>query len=162
MLIPARNDFKLCRFFSMRLSTELTKPAPWPFAVVGETRMSAAKMKTAIKPRGINLFIITPLIISPFPGPKKPSNYREELTYVNLEAPRGTVGGDHPSNPDYLYFVTPGQGLNSIGYLPCITFIYNNFRCQQDCGNSALMPTPQGPFAVFEPTFGCQKDKYQN
>jgi hypothetical protein len=44
----------------MRLRTELTKPAPWPFVVAGEMMASADKMKIAVRPRGINLFIKAP------------------------------------------------------------------------------------------------------
>jgi hypothetical protein len=90
--------------------------------------MSADKTKTVIKPRGINLFIDTPLIISPPLARKKPRNYREELTDVNLEAPCGTVGSDHPADSEYLHLFTSGHRFNAIGYLPCITFICNNFR----------------------------------
>src|SRR5262245_5850722 len=57
---PARRDFRLALFFSNLFRTELTRPALWPFAVVGETVMKADKIKPTIKPRDKNLFIDTP------------------------------------------------------------------------------------------------------
>jgi hypothetical protein len=59
ILIPARSDFRLARFFSSLLRTELTNPALCPFAVLEETT-KVLKITTAIRPKGINLFINTP------------------------------------------------------------------------------------------------------
>jgi hypothetical protein len=60
MVRPALSDFKLARFFSNLFKTELTSPALWPFAGVGETTMNTDKIRLAIKPGGTNLFINTP------------------------------------------------------------------------------------------------------
>jgi len=60
MLRPARRDFRFARFFSSLLKTELTNPALWALAVIGETAINALKMKIAVRPRGLNLFINTP------------------------------------------------------------------------------------------------------
>jgi len=67
MLIPARRDFRLARFFSNRFRTELTNPALWPLAVVGDISTTADSMKAVARPRGKSLFINTPKILVLFP-----------------------------------------------------------------------------------------------
>src|SRR6476659_8543517 len=98
MLIPARRLFSVSRFFSNRFNTELTRPAPWPLLVAGNTN-KAEVMKATSRPADINLFILAPYSKRSFPSArKKPRNYRERSSYVNLQAARAPLGVHHFSN----------------------------------------------------------------
>jgi hypothetical protein len=121
-------------------------------------------MKANIRPAGINLFILAPYFnLLSLSARKKPRNYRERSTYVNLEASRPTIGVDYFSNSYDLYFRAPGQGLDTLLDVTLILFVSNNFRTQnQGCGNGALMHRISGQFAARKPAFWCQKNEYQN
>ena len=79
---------------------------------------------------------------SPSPGfAKKPRNYREWLSYVNLKAADPPVGVDHFPDRNHLNIRASGQVLNALLDLTCICFITNNFRSKNQCfGNCAWMP----------------------
>src|SRR6185369_6220398 len=120
-------------------------------------------MKAATRPAGINLFILAPYLVS-FPSArKKPRNYRERSSYVNLEAARTTVGVDHFSNIKNLYLDAPREGLHPLFNLTPICFVANNFRAQNEgLRDGALMHHISRPFAPIEPAFRCQKNEDQN
>lgn len=98
-----------------------------------------------------------------FPGVrKKPRNYRERLSYVNLEtADPAIVVKQFPDLQD-LHFLASGQLLYALLDLTLISLIANNFTAQKHpFGNGALMPVISGSFATGKPAFWCQKDKDQ-
>src|SRR5687767_1533524 len=158
--MPARSDFNVCRFFSMRLRTELTRPAPCPFTV-GDTTANAETIKATIRPEETNLFISAPCLnlLSPR-GRKKPRNYRERLSYVNLETADPAVIVQQFPDLNYFHFLPSGQFLYALLDLTLISLIANNFTAQKHPGgNWALMPIIYGSFAARKPAFWCQKDK---
>src|SRR5215470_1371560 len=107
----------------MRFNTALTKPAPWPLVRTGKTKPNET-MRATIRPAGINLFIPTPYLYS-FPSErKKPRNYRERSSDVNLEAKCFTIGVDHFSNVQYLHLCASRHRLYSLFDSTSIRFIF--------------------------------------
>jgi hypothetical protein len=161
MLMPARSVFNVCRFFSMRANTELTKPAPWPFVFVGETIVSESKI-SAMTLTGTNLFIKAPKPLSPLVGSnKKPSNYRERLLYVNLKAECFAVAPHQSADSEDLGVTSTGKGFDLLFDFQAICFTCNNFGTQNNrLLDWAWMRECLWSFAIFEPAFRCQK--YEN
>ena len=104
------------------------------------------------------------LAYSPLPrGSQKPRNYRERLSYVNLETACPSIGVDHFPDVNNLDLGASGKLLNVLLDFTHIFFIDNNFGAQNErSGNGVLMPIISGSFAAGEPAFWSQKDKYQN
>jgi len=121
-------------------------------------------MKANVRPEEINLFINTPYwFLLSRRSRKKPRNYREELSYVNLETTNLPGRVKHLSYREHLYVCTSRECLDLSLDPALIFFIANNFRAQyQGCGNWAWMPGSLGPFATRKPAFWCQKNEDQN
>jgi hypothetical protein len=101
--------------------------------------------------------------VSPFAGFAKPRNYRERLSYVNLETPGPALLIAYSANRQHLYLTTSGQCLYLLLDPRLILFTANYFGAQNDrLDNGALMHHGLGSFATRKPAFWCQKDKDQN
>src|SRR5215217_3302409 len=93
---------------------------------------------------------------------KKPRNYREWLSYVNLKAKRSAVGTSYFPDCQHLYFSTSRERLYVLLNPGLILFILNNFRAQNHGSlNGVLMHHTLDPFATQKPAFWCQKDEDQ-
>ena len=94
---------------------------------------------------------------------KKPRNYRERSSYVNLEAPRTAVGVDYFSNIQNLYLTASRQPLDLLFDFTPICFVTNNFRTQKHGLRVwPLMHRIPRSFATRKPAFWCQKNENQN
>ena len=94
---------------------------------------------------------------------KKPSDYRERLSYVNLEPKGAAILIYYSSNCYDLRAVPSGQGPDPLLNLRLICFIWYNFRPQkQRRGGWALMRRRPRSFAVFNPAFWGQEDEDEN
>jgi len=122
---------------------------------------SVDNMKANIRPEEINLFINTPYSVSPFAwARKKPRNYRERLSYVNLETKSLSLRITHRAYRNYLNIFAPGESLDPLSDLTFILFITKIFTSHhQGLDNWALMHRFLSRFATRKPPIWCQKNE---
>ena len=92
--------------------------------------------------------------------PKKPRNYKGWLTYVNLVTKRVAFFVDNFSYITDLHVIAAREGPHYLFDLTLILRVINKFGAYEHRWRSAvLMRCVASPFAVFKPTFRCQKDE---
>ena len=94
---------------------------------------------------------------------KKPRNYRERLSYVNLKAACATLCIGYSAHLQHFKIGASGHRLDTLFDFTPISFTANYFRVNyHGFDNWALMHRSLSPFAAQKPAFWCQKYEDQN